>query len=403
MPIPGVVKVTGTIGPTDITDAYACIDPIYGIDGLRSVANITERNNITTPRRRYGMIVFVQSEQTYYQLDSDLVTWINLGPTLGGGGSVRSGTIAPSSVENVVLGPSTNFSAKKFVLSLVSATKAYGSEIFVSKDHTATLGFSLSEFNILGNINVPIQLAVVGSDLVLQFTNNESVNVNYKIITEITSLGGGDVFGPNISTNNAVVRFDSTTGKIIKGSGVVISDSDDISNVNSLTVTNRTSTRDIQFSPINTPPGAPSNGNVYYDSDYNCLMFYDSTRSKWLSSDCYTFTVSSDNSEVGAGVSLRVSDTPTSTSPILLGPHDVCLVGMNVTTASVEDFTLGVSDVVNGINNYTYSIPSGRYYSNHNLNDDFDANDAIDVFISSLGTSGNVNRPVVTLIFRRRK
>jgi hypothetical protein len=76
---------------------------------------------------------------------------------------------------------------------------------------------------------------------------------------------------------------------------------------------------------------------------------------------------------------------------------------MNVTTASVEDFTLGISDVVNGINNYTYSIPNGRYYSNHNLNDDFDANDAIDVFISSLGTSGNVNRPVVTLIFRRRK
>lgn len=40
--------------------------------------------------------------------------------------------------------------------------------------------------------------------------------------------GGGDVSGPASSTDNAVARFDSTTGKIIQNSGVVINDSGEV-------------------------------------------------------------------------------------------------------------------------------------------------------------------------------
>lgn len=41
-----------------------------------------------------------------------------------------------------------------------------------------------------------------------------------------TPAGTGDVTGPASSTDNGVARFDSTTGKIIKNSGVTIDDSD---------------------------------------------------------------------------------------------------------------------------------------------------------------------------------
>ena len=41
---------------------------------------------------------------------------------------------------------------------------------------------------------------------------------------EWTSNGAGDVAGPASSTDNAVARFDSTTGKVIQNSGVTISD-----------------------------------------------------------------------------------------------------------------------------------------------------------------------------------
>jgi hypothetical protein len=43
-----------------------------------------------------------------------------------------------------------------------------------------------------------------------------------------TASGTGDVTGPGSSTDNAVARFDSTTGKIIQNSGVVINDSGEV-------------------------------------------------------------------------------------------------------------------------------------------------------------------------------
>lgn len=68
--IPGSVTVTGFIAPTDTTDTYPVIDPIYGIDGLRSVADSAERNAISNDRRRYGMIVFTRSDGKYWKLEN---------------------------------------------------------------------------------------------------------------------------------------------------------------------------------------------------------------------------------------------------------------------------------------------------------------------------------------------
>ena len=55
--ISGSVPITGLIAPTDSTDTFAVIDPIWGIDGLRSVADHDTRDAIATLRRREGMIV----------------------------------------------------------------------------------------------------------------------------------------------------------------------------------------------------------------------------------------------------------------------------------------------------------------------------------------------------------
>ena len=46
--------------------------------------------------------------------------------------------------------------------------------------------------------------------------------------------GGGDVTGPASSTDNAIARFDSTTGKIIQNSTVTVDDNGNIINVNSV-------------------------------------------------------------------------------------------------------------------------------------------------------------------------
>lgn len=53
--------------------------------------------------------------------------------------------------------------------------------------------------------------------------------------SSLTGIGGtGDVDGPASSTDNAITRFDSTTGKIIQNSGVIIDDSNNISGVGTL-------------------------------------------------------------------------------------------------------------------------------------------------------------------------
>ena len=75
MAIIGGVTVTGFIAPSTTGDTYAVIDPIYGIDGLRSVGNSIQRNAVTTLRRRQGMIVYQQDNDSYYKLLAP--PWVN--------------------------------------------------------------------------------------------------------------------------------------------------------------------------------------------------------------------------------------------------------------------------------------------------------------------------------------
>ena len=47
-----------------------------------------------------------------------------------------------------------------------------------------------------------------------------------KWINGVLQGAGGDVVGPSSSTDNAIPRYDGTTGKLIQDSGVLIDDTD---------------------------------------------------------------------------------------------------------------------------------------------------------------------------------
>ena len=64
--IPGSVRFTGFIAPTDSTDTFPVFKPIYGLGGLRTVDLLTDRDSITTPRREEGMLVYVKEDKNYY-------------------------------------------------------------------------------------------------------------------------------------------------------------------------------------------------------------------------------------------------------------------------------------------------------------------------------------------------
>ena len=70
--------------------------------------------------------------------------------------------------------------------------------------------------------------------------------------------GGGDVVGPASATDNAIARFDATTGKLIQNSAVTISDTGDMSGVASLGVANY-----IDFDT--TPTVTSAIGRLYWD------------------------------------------------------------------------------------------------------------------------------------------
>jgi len=92
-PIPGSVRVTGFIAPSDSTDTYATQDEFYDRGGWRTVADITARNAITADRRKDGMIVRVRDAgggiEKFYTLTGGLadINWVEQ-VFSGGGGAV---------------------------------------------------------------------------------------------------------------------------------------------------------------------------------------------------------------------------------------------------------------------------------------------------------------------------
>ena len=106
-----------------------------------------------------------------------------------------------------------------------------------------------------------------------------------------TPVGSGDVDGPSVSIENALVRFDGATGKIIKNSGTLLSDSGQLSNVKLTTDVEVSNSlvygSDVRqtFNPGNTRaglnvgsnsanPSAALNGDIIYNSASNLFQFY---------------------------------------------------------------------------------------------------------------------------------
>jgi len=68
----GTVILSGMISPTDTTDAYPTHEDILGKGGYSSVDTLELRDNISTLRRKQGMMVYVVSEEKTYQLKTGL-------------------------------------------------------------------------------------------------------------------------------------------------------------------------------------------------------------------------------------------------------------------------------------------------------------------------------------------
>jgi hypothetical protein len=100
--IPGSVRVTGFLAPSDSADTYAVTDDTYHRGGFRPVADAAARDAITEGRRKVGMLVYCIAEDKYYQctVATTPPTWAE---AAFGGGDTREGVCELVTANRMVL------------------------------------------------------------------------------------------------------------------------------------------------------------------------------------------------------------------------------------------------------------------------------------------------------------
>jgi hypothetical protein len=180
----GGVEVFGFISPSNTTDQYPVIDPLYGIDGLRNVNSLSDLNTISPLRRRAGMVVGVSGGTAYYKLN--LPPWNN--------------TLSDWSIFNSGGGSSGDY------LPLSGGTVT-GNTIF-------TNGVTANTFSASTYFNLPTDVFVTGgtySGNTITFTNNSGGTFNVTGITSSTTFTGGTVSGATNFTNGLSANTISAT------------------------------------------------------------------------------------------------------------------------------------------------------------------------------------------------
>lgn len=184
----GGVEIVGFISPTDPTDLYPVIDPLYGIDGFRNVDLISDLDNIPDLRRRAGMVVGVSGGTKYYKLKQE--PWV--GDITDWGDFTTSSTFT---------GGSGNCITELYVDNLyncVSGITLHG-DIIPITDNTINLGTPLKRFR---NINTVSGTTTVWTATTSIYTPELDLGID--------SLGNQR----KITANNSVIQNDTLNGGI---------------------------------------------------------------------------------------------------------------------------------------------------------------------------------------------
>jgi len=133
-----------------------------------------------------------------------------------------TGTIA--GIESITAGTTTVATADKVLLNDASA-----SDVLKTATAQEVADLATNTINSFKTIQVSGQSDVVADSY--QDTLTLTAGTNITLTTNagsdsitIATTGVGDVVGPSSSTDNAVSRFDTTTGKLIQNSAVIIAD-----------------------------------------------------------------------------------------------------------------------------------------------------------------------------------
>lgn len=132
----------------------------------------------------------------------------------------------------------------------------------VTVTDSATIDFTLTGQNITAIVVAgSIGNTELGSNLdVTQFADGTVNNTEFQFINSLTSNAqtqiDSKVTGPASATDNAIVRFDSTTGKLVQNSGASIDDSGNLTATNFTGSSTGTNTGDVTLTAVGASPNA---------------------------------------------------------------------------------------------------------------------------------------------------
>jgi hypothetical protein len=260
----GGVEVFGFISPSDTTDTYPVIDPLYGIDGLRNVDLLSDLNNIPTLRRRAGMVVGIGGGTTYYKLN--LPPWTNtlsdwsIFNSGGGSGTFTGGTVSGATIfldgltANTISGGTffgdgsglsgltdtyvtgATFSGTSLIISqnenqpnitaTLSSISLSGALSSITFNIVSTAGISASTISATTYQNLPTDIRVTGGTFSggsIVFTNNTGGTFNVSGISSFDTFVTGFTYSNNtftISRNSGstlTASINSVTGWTVNG------------------------------------------------------------------------------------------------------------------------------------------------------------------------------------------
>src|SRR3989344_4871 len=243
------------VGPSSSTDnAIVRFDSTTGKLIQNSGVTIDDSNNLTVP----GTVIVGNTSGAMLSASNGVLTLTGQKAS----GNNENLTFDFETTANVAaIGTSTGVTTLDFnALSIITTGTATAGNAAVNGSFrireggsTPTLYTTFVGGDQSADLTYTLPTAYPASNKILQSTSAG--------VLSWETAGAGDVVGPGSSTDNAIVRFDSTTGKLIQDSGVLIDDSNNVTVPGTLKVGDTTGTQLSATSGVFTLAGLKSSGN----------------------------------------------------------------------------------------------------------------------------------------------
>jgi hypothetical protein len=242
---------------------------------------------------------------------------------VGGDVTVTGGTSLTGKPGHTKL--STSRGADNVVLNVVNGP-------VLTLEQTGTSGASVAMF--AGTIDPSLPTGVTASEGSLYLRSTAGTGELYvksgALDTDWTRANGdGDVVGPASATDNAIARFDLTTGKLIQNSLAILDDFGNIDNISGVGAEGKYNGVRHYLSAATDPVlPVPADGDRYWNTALEKEMRYDGSRAKWLSVESAVFTFS--RTATAAGSYFRAGEVTMAAAQGWNMPYNGTIIAMGL-------------------------------------------------------------------------